>query len=40
MIEELPVLSRGTVLFRMNRTLRVFMDFLAYTAWTDWLMRL
>ena len=27
-IEELPVLSRGTALFRMNRTLRVFIDFL------------
>ena len=41
-IEELPVLSHGTALFRMkmNRTLRVFMDSLAYTTWTDWRMRL
>jgi hypothetical protein len=40
--EELPVLSHGTALFRMkmNRTLRVFMDSLAYTTWTDWRMRL
>jgi hypothetical protein len=41
-VEELPVLSHGTALFRMkmNRRLRVFMDSLAYTTWTDWRMRL
>ena len=36
-IEELPVLFRGTALFQMNIALRVFMEFLTYTAWTDWL---